>query len=159
MKATPSEIQKYLGIISASPRQIALAVRGLDEAQLQFRAEAKSWSVNDILAHLRSCADLWTHSIYVMLAEHEPVFSDINERKWAKVTRYMQMPFHTSFQIYSLQRENLVYVLENLPFDSWERSALIYERRHTVFTQTRRMAKHETEHLGQIDAVLRGNKK
>ena len=159
MKATPIEAQKYLGIISDTPQQIALAIKGVEENRLQYRADAKSWSANDILAHLRSCADLWTHSIYAMLAENEPVFSDINERNWAKVTRYMQMPFHTSFMTYSLQRENLVYVLENLPFESWERSAIIFERRHTVFTQTRRLAKHETEHLKQIEAMLRGNQK
>ena len=159
MKATPSEVEKYLGVISETPQRIQLAVNGFEEDQLQTGMDAKTWSVNDILAHLRSCADLWTHSIYAMLAEQEPVFSDINERNWTKATRYTQLPFHKSFLAYSLQRENLVYVLRNLPFEAWERSAIIFERRHTVFTQTRRLAKHETEHLKQIEAVLRGNKK
>jgi hypothetical protein len=154
VKATPSEIQKYLRIISETPERIGIIVNGLDESRLQYKADAKSWSPNDILAHLRSCADLWTHSIYTMLAVNEPVFSDIDERKWARVTRYAEMPFHKSFQIFSAQRENLVTVLDALPFESWERSALIFERRHTVFTQTRRMAKHETEHLEQIEALL-----
>jgi hypothetical protein len=131
----------------------------LEENRLQYKADAKSWSVNEILAHLRSCADLWTHSIYAMLAEKEPVFSDINERKWAKITRYAELPFNQSFQAYSLQRESLVTVLKDLPFDNWERSALIIERHHTVFTQTRRMAKHETEHLEQIEALLRETRK
>ena len=159
MKATPAEVQKYLGILSETPQQIAHAVKGFEEEYLQFRANTKSWSANDILAHLRSCADLWTHSIYAMLAENEPVFSDIDERKWAKVTRYAELRFHRSFQAFSLQRESLVIVLKDLPFDSWERSALIFERRHTVFTQTRRLAKHETEHLEQLKIILRGNKK
>lgn len=159
MKATPSEVQKYLRIISETPERIGPLIKGLEEDRLQARANAKSWSANDILAHMRSCADLWTHSIYAMLAEKEPSFTDINERKWAKVTRYGELPFHTSFQAFSLQRENLVRVLTDLPFDLWERSALIFERRHTVFTQTRRMAKHETEHLEQIEALLRGTGK
>lgn len=159
MKATPADVQKYLGILSKTPQQIALAVKEFDEESLQFRANTKSWSANDILAHLRSCADLWTHSIYAMLAENEPVFSDIDERKWAKVTRYAELRFHRSFQAFSLQRESLVIVLKDLPFDSWERSALIFERRHTVFTQTRRLAKHETEHLEQLKIILRGKKK
>jgi hypothetical protein len=159
VKATPSEVQKYLRLVSESPQRIALLVKGLDEDRLQLRADAKSWSANDILAHLRSCADLWTHSIYAMLAESEPTFSDINERKWAKVTRYAELPFHRSFQAYSLQRESLVNVLKDLPSNSWERSALIFERRHTVFTQTRRLAKHETEHLEQLEVVLGRNRK
>lgn len=146
MKATPAEIENYLGILSETPQRIGKVAKGLDEARLQFKADSKSWSANDILAHLRSCADLWTHSIYAMLAENEPVFSDINERKWAKVTRYVDVPFEESFQAFSLQRANLVRVLKALPLESWERPAIIFERKHTVFTQTRRMAKHEQEH-------------
>src|SRR5512139_1322484 len=157
MKASPSEVQKYLGMLSDTPLRIATLVKGTEEDRLQFRADARSWSVNDILAHLRSCADLWTHSIYAMLAEKEPSFSDISERKWAKVTRYAELPFYRSFQAYSLQRESLVHVLKDLPFDAWEKSALIFERRHTVFTQTRRLAKHECVHLEQIEGLLQEN--
>jgi uncharacterized damage-inducible protein DinB len=143
-------------MISETPERIGLLVKGMEEDRLHYRADVRSWSVNDILAHLRSCADLWTHSIYAMLAESEPALSDIDERKWAKITRYAELAFFQSLQAYSLQRESLVSVLINMPFDSWERSALMLERRHTVFTQTRRMAKHETEHLEQIEALLRG---
>ena len=157
MKVTSSEIEKYLRIISETPQQIAKAAEGLKTARLQFKADAKSWSANDILAHLRSCADLWTHSIYGMLAENEPAFSDIDERKWAKATRYAELPFKESFQAFSLQRENLLRVLRALPFESWERSAIIFERKHTFFSQVRRMAKHEQEHWEQIESLLQSN--
>jgi hypothetical protein len=90
-----------------------------------------------------------------MLAENEPEFSDINEWKWAKVTRYAEVPFAESFQAFSLQRANLLRVLKGLPFEAWERSAIIFGRKHTVFTQTRRMAKHEGEHCEQIETLLK----
>ena len=154
MKATPSEINKYLVRLSETPQRIVQAVDDMDPARLQQRVDAKSWSANDILAHLRSCADLWTHSIYAMLAEMEPQFSDIDERKWAKITRYVELPFEESFQAFSLQRKNLLRVLQELPFESWERSAIIFGRKHTVFTQTRRMAKHEAEHIEQLESLL-----
>ncbi len=155
MKASSAEIETYITIIAATPTRIAQAVKDVDEERLQLKADNKTWSVNEILAHLRSCADLWTHSIYAMLAASEPVLSDVDERKWAKATRYAELPFYESFQAYSLQRENLVRVLKALPFESWERSAIIFERKHTVFTQTRRLAKHEQEHLEQIEMLLR----
>jgi len=154
MKASAGEIEKFLQIISETPQRIRDAVKNIDEARLQFKADAKGWSVNDILAHLRSCADLWGHSIYAMLAEKEPVFSDVDERKWAKATRYFELPFAESFEAYALQRASLLRVLRDLPFESWERSAIIFERRHTVFSQVRRMAKHESEHVAQIEALL-----
>ena len=159
MKATSSEIEKYLRMISETPHRILGSATGPEEAHLQSKSDEKPWSANDILAHLRSCADLWTHSIYAMLAENGPVFSDIDERKWAKVTRYAELPFKESFQAFSLQRENLLRVLRALPFESWERSAMIFERKHTVFTQVRRMAKHEKEHCEQMESLLQSKDK
>ena len=155
MKATPPEIEKYLTILSETVTGLEQAVKGKDEARLRLKADKTSWSVNEILAHLRACADLWTHSIYAMLAENEPTFSDINERKWAKVTRYAELPFPESFQAFSLQRQNLLRVLQALPLEEWERSAIIFERKHTIFTQTRRLAKHEADHLEQIENLLK----
>ena len=155
MKATTSEMEKYLAILSETAPRLEQAVKGQDEARLHFKADKTAWSVNEILAHLRACADLWTHSIYAMLAENEPMFSDINERKWAKVTRYAELPFRELFQVFSLQRENLLRVLKALPFEAWERSAIIFERKHTIFTQTRRMAKHEMDHIEQIENLLK----
>lgn len=155
MKATPAEIEKYLGILSATPERIRQALKGHEETHLHFKAGEKIWSASEILAHLRACADLWTHSIYAMLAENEPVFSDVDERKWAKVTRYAEVPFAESLQAYALQRANLLRVLKALPLEAWERPALIFARKHTVFTQTRRMAKHEMEHVEQLEDVLR----
>ena len=154
MKATPAEIAKHIAVLTETLKRIVHAVENLDDMSLRRKADNKSWSANDILAHLRSCADLWTHSIYAMLAENEPEISDVNERKWAKVTRYAELPFEESLQAFSLQRQNLLRVVQALPLEAWERSAIIFGRKHTVFTQIRRMAKHETEHLEQLETLL-----
>lgn len=154
MRATHTEIEKYLKSIEETPRVLANVTKEIDDAFLQTKLDKKSWSVNDILAHLRACADIWTFSIYAMLAENELELPDLNERKWAKVTGYAALPFSGSLHIFSLQRENLLHMLNSLPFEAWERSAMIFGRKHTVFTQVRRMAKHEQEHLEQIVDLL-----
>lgn len=155
MKATQKEIDKALSLLAETSLHIAELTNGTEDSVLQGKHDKQSWSVNDILAHLRSCADLWTHSIYAMLAEKEPALPDINERKWAKITGYADAPFAESFQAFSLQRENLVRVLKALPLEAWEKSAIIFGRKHTVFTQARRLAKHEMEHLEQIKSLLK----
>jgi len=154
MKATPPEIEKYLKDLEETPRKLSILTKSVDAALLQAKPDKKSWSASDILAHLRSCADIWTHSIYAMLAENEPALPDINERKWAKVTGYTDVLFPESFQAFSLQRENLLRVLKALPFEAWKRSAVILGRKHTIFTQVRRLAKHELEHCEQIESLL-----
>ncbi|HEY2980033.1 MAG TPA: DinB family protein, partial [Anaerolineales bacterium] len=117
--------------------------------------DRKAWSSAEILAHLRACADLWTHSVYAMLAVDTPRLPDLDERKWARAARYAEVPFGDSLHAFRLQRESLLRVLRALPPDAWERAALILDRKHTVFTQARRMAKHDAEHCGQIEELLK----
>lgn len=155
MKATPSDIDKFLKILTETPRRFAQAARGLDETRLQSRPDNSSWSANDILAHLRSCADVWGNSIEAMLAEENPVLPDIHPRKWLKGTNYPGLPFHESFQAYIQQREKLLFTLLKLCVEQWSRAGVIGNRKHTIFSQTRRMAKHEQEHVGQIEELLR----
>jgi DinB family protein len=155
MKSSPAEIQKALLQLEQTALRLAAAASGLGDEALQSAPNKATWSAAEILAHLRACSDLWTHSIYAMLAEHRPELPDINERKWAKVTGYAALPFSSSLQAFALQREFLLPVLRALPPEQWERDALIFCRRHTVFTQTRRMAKHEAAHCNQVEALLR----
>src|SRR5689334_15788386 len=133
MKATPAQIEKILALLAETPRRIAACTDGLSGPPLQPAPDAKAWSAADILAHLRACADLWTYSIYAILAEENPTLPDIDERKWAKVTGYASRPFADSFQVFCLQRETLLGVLRSLPPQGWERPARIFERSHTVF--------------------------
>jgi len=157
MRSTPVEIRQALTRLEQTPLRLAASASGLSEEALKTAPDEKSWSGTEILAHLRACADVWTHSIYAMLAEDTPTLPDINERRWAKVVGYPALPFSRLLEAFSLQRETLLLVLTSLPPESWERPALILGRRHTVFTQTRRMAKHEAEHCDQVEALLRGS--
>jgi len=58
MKVTLAEIEELLQILAETPRRIASVSRNLENAQLHFNPNENTWSANDILAHLRSCADV-----------------------------------------------------------------------------------------------------
>jgi hypothetical protein len=154
MKATPVEIEKYLNFLEESPRRIRTLSKGIDGARLQFRLDNKTWSANDILAHLRSCADVWGDSIDRMLMEDNPTVPYRHPRQWVKKTNYPELPFRASFQAFVKQRRRLLKILKSLSFEDWSRGATIKNREHTVFTQARRMALHEQVHCGQIESLL-----
>jgi hypothetical protein len=154
MKFTPGEIEKYLDLLEEMPRSIARTIGNTDDARLQYKSDRQSWSANDILAHLRSCADVWGESIEAMLAEDTPTLPDIHPRQWIKETNYLELPFHESLQAFIKQRERLLITLKKSSFEDWSRAATIAGRKHTVFTQARRMAKHEKEHCEQIESLL-----
>jgi len=155
MKATSSGIDAVLSILNETPSRLANLIMAFDDRHLYTPPGVKTWSVSEILAHMRACADIWTFSIYAMLTEERPTLPDINERKWAKVTAYARLPIVISLQAFTFQREGLMRVLKPLPKDGWEHGSLILEREHTVFTQARRMAYHEQGHLEQIEDLLR----
>jgi hypothetical protein len=152
-KITPAEIEKYLAMLAATPVRIAALTAGLDEARLRWSLSKKDWSVVEILAHLRACEAVWTHSIYAMLTEENPTLPLLDERRWAKAARYADASFADSFQQFSLKRDELLNVLRHLPEETWSRSADIAGRSHTVFSQVRRMALHEAEHEAQLEAT------
>ena len=156
MKITPAEIAKYLALLEEFPRTVTAWTTRLSEDQLRWSPGKKDWSIVEVVAHLRACAEIWSFSIYAMLTEDKPALPLLDERRWAKAARYATFEFHPSFQIFCLQRGELLVVLKALDFESWVRSANIEGRNHTVFSQSRRMALHETEHLEQIQALLEG---
>jgi len=155
MNITPDEIEKYLGLLSNTSRRIMKATQGFDDLRLQYKIDKKAWSVNDILAHLRSCADVWGGSIEAMLAQDTPTLPYRHPRQWIKKTNYPDLMFQESFQAFRMQRKSLLNVLSNLPFEDWSRAAMIKHREHTVFSETRRMALHEDIHCQQIEELLK----
>ena len=154
MKATSSEVAKALALLEETPRRLTAASSRTEAARLRLKPDARGWSAVDVLAHLRACADVWGASIVFMLSENEPTLPDLHPRKWIKQTNYPDLLFADSLQAFTRQRENLLEILQDLPFEDWSRGAMIGGRRHTVFTQARRMAKHETEHCAQVDELL-----
>ncbi len=155
MKATAAAIEEILEVLERTPQILSRLAASSSAGQLAFAPDAKSWSAQQVLGHLRACADLWTHSIYAMLAEKEPELPDINERKYARAAGYPEVSFQHALAAFSLQRENLLRVIRLLKPEEWERGALISGRRHTVFTQVRRLAKHEADHCDQIEGLLK----
>ena len=155
MKTNSSGIDAVLSILNETPGRLSNLIMAFDDRHLYSPPGVKTWSVSEILAHMRACADIWTFSIYAMLTEKEPILPDINERKWAKVMAYARLPIIISLQAFTFQREGLLRVLKPLPKEGWEHGSLIMERKHTVFTQARRMAYHEQDHLEQIEDLLK----
>ena len=156
MKMTPKEIEKYLDLLAGTLDHIAFITREASEEQLH-KASKQDWSVRDILAHLRACSDVWGNSIEAMLADENPVLPDVHPRHWLKQTNYLDLRFRESLQALDSQRAKMLSVLRQLSFEDWTRSAVIGGRKHTVFSQVRRMAKHEAEHISQIAAMLQSS--
>ncbi len=141
----------------APPRIGALTVE-LTPAQLRTVPSPDEWSANDVLAHLRACADVWGGSIVRTISEDQPAFPGVNPRVWVNRTNYPELDFGPSFRAYAAQRAELLAVLEPLPPEGWSRTATVtawgqaYE--HSVQYYAQRIARHERPHLRQIERIV-----
>lgn len=160
MDITRAEAEEYLQILADTPLRLAAASQGIEDARLSFKADQRSWSANDILAHLRACADVWGNCIQVMLAQEHPIIPYISPRTFIRKTDYPKQAFHSSLAAFTRQREELLRVLQAMDLDGWSRGGVLDDHHrlleHTVFSTARRLAKHELEHCEQLESMLSG---
>lgn len=146
-----------LKLLAATPPRIAAASEDLDDAQLQRKPSIDSWSANDVLAHLRACADVWGGSIMAILTQNHPNLRYVSPRTWMRKTNYCELEFASSLMAYTKQRADLLELLSTLDEKDWLRGAIVKAtkpREETVFSYAQRMADHEAGHCEQVERIL-----
>lgn len=155
---TPLTIDQALTLLAEQPKAIAELTAGLPRARLHRSPSPGEWSLNDELAHLRSCADMWGKYIATIVAEDRPTIRAINPTTWIKSTDYPELEFAPSLRAFSKQRAELLTVLRALPRGDWSRSATVTgagtPRDRTVLEYARWLANHERSHLKHIARIV-----
>lgn len=149
--------EQILTALAAAPPRIAALTAGLAPALLRSSPHHGEWSINDLLAHLRSCADVWGSCIEGILAQERPTLRVVSPRTWIRKTDYLDLEFQPSFQVFTLQRTDLLAGLNPLAPADWSRSATIIKdgnaSERTVLFYAQSLALHEQGHIEQIAQV------
>ena len=151
-------IEQVLTLLAETPPRIAAVTAGLAPAQLHTTPNHDGWSANDVIAHLRACADVWGNCIVAMIAEDTPTLRAVNPRTWIKKTDYLELEFRLSLRSSATQRADLLAVLKPLPHDGWSRAATVtgagkvLER--TVLFYAQWLARHERQHVKQVERIV-----
>jgi hypothetical protein len=151
-------VEQVLTLLAEAPRRIAALTAGLEPARMHVAPNEGEWSANDVLAHLRACADVWGSSIVTMVSEDHPTLRAISPRTWIHDTDYPDCEFGPSFEAYSRQRAELLVLLERLSPEEWARGGTftgagrLLER--SVLSEASAIALHERPHVKQIDRVV-----
>jgi hypothetical protein len=147
-----------LTLLAEGPSRIAAVTTGLAPAQLRTAPSPDEWSANDVLAHLRSCGDVWGDYMRRILAEDGPTIRAVNPRTWIEQTDYLQQEFAPSLRAFAMQRADLVAVLASLAPGDWSRAATVTGAgrplQRTVLDSAERMARHERPHVKQIEHIV-----
>lgn len=158
---TPLTIEQVLTRLTEQPKAIAALTAGLPRARLRRSPRRDEWSLNDVLAHLRSCGDMWGKYIATIIAEDRPTIRAMSPRTWIQSTNYPELEFAPSFRGFAKQRTQLLALLRPLPRAAWSRSALVTgagrPRERTVFEYAQWLANHERTHVEQIARIVSGS--
>lgn len=146
-------------VLPATPRRIAEHTVGLTAEQLRTAPGSGSWSANEVLAHLRACADVWGGCITKILAENRPTLRAVNPRTWINQTDYLDQSFQPSLQAFRRQRARLIAVLEPLGPEAWRRTATVTGAgkplTRTMLFYADWLVRHERPHIKQIERIVK----
>ncbi|GIH02935.1 hypothetical protein Rhe02_10020 [Rhizocola hellebori] len=150
-------IEQALDLLAETPKRLAALTAGLTPAQLCASPESDEWSAGEVLAHLRSCADVWGGAIALILAQDEPTIRAISPRTYIRKTDFPQLQFAPSLKAFTKQRAELLATLQPLPPNAWARAAKVTgagKLSHlTVLSYAERLALHERAHIGQVTRI------
>jgi DinB superfamily len=96
------------------PTRLGAVTAGLGEDLLTTSLDSE-WSANEVLAHLRSCSDVWGDSMSRILVEDAPTIRAVNPTTWIESTDYREQDFVRSLRAFAAQRTDLLALLDPLP--------------------------------------------
>ena len=147
-------IDEVLEGLASAPVRIAELTKGVAAARLKAAPEPGEWSVVEVLAHLRACADVWGGHIAAILAEENPTRRGVNPRQWIKEKDYAGLAFGPSFKVYRAQRADLLDTLRPLTAAQWSRTCTITGAGKPLVVESRfyanKLFEHERPRLKQI---------
>ena len=150
---TPEQV---LALLAETPVRFAALTAGLSPAQLRS-SSPNEWSANDVLAHVRACADVWGGCMLAISTQDRPTLRAVNPLTWIKKTDYPDLPFRRSLRALARQRAELLPVLERLPRQGWSRTATVTGAGSVLVRDVlfygRWMAGHERAHVKQIARI------
>lgn len=157
MAITVIRPDQILSLLREGPVRIAAATGGVASEQLRARPAPEEWSANEVLAHLRSCADVWGGCMRRIIEEDRPTIRAINPRTWMGKTDYPELEFRPSLEAFSVQRAELLAFLEGLADTIWQRAATVMvagrPMERTVQYYGQWLAQHERTHVKQIERM------
>ena len=151
--------QQILSVLRDTPDRLRCLTANLTETSLHAAPEPGEWSVAEIAAHLRSCADVWGRAIETITVTDHPTIRAVSPTTWIKSTDYRELAFASSLHAFSKQRDQLLALLGDLPDQGWSRSATVLgggkPLELTVHSYANRLARHERTHWRQLAKTVR----
>lgn len=145
-----------LSRLRETPRLIAALAQDLSESALAQSPPDGSWSMRQVLIHLRDAQGVLDFRSALILAEDDPVLESQAVFEWAAREQADPPPTRAILREYEQVRAQILARLENIPLAAWWRKGRHLEFGPVTLTQQASyFATHELIHLPRLEALRR----
>lgn len=140
-----------MAALQQTPKQVAVFLEELDEAQLTRPAPDGGWAIRHVVAHLRDAEQVLNSRLMRMVQEENPTLESLAVFEWATTEGDRPPTTADLFQAYRHSRRETLDLLARLPLGDWWRTG-----RHkefgvvTIRQQGSYFATHEQTHLATL---------
>jgi hypothetical protein len=150
------EGQDALKVQHATAGKLRKLTRGLTVKQLKWRPEPGKWSIAEILAHLADTEIAGSWRMRSVIGENGVTTQPFDQDAWASVFQYGKRDARRSLEVFRVLRENNLAMLKEIPRETWDNYGMHLERgKETVAHMTRMFAGHDTNHMLQIERIVK----
>jgi hypothetical protein len=166
-----------LGRLEATPGEIERAIAGRSDDELGRRPDARSWSVTEIVCHLRDVEELFQIRFHTIMAVDEPsilvlgagpadlapwrigdaIGHPLDPDRWAEERQYRRQDAREALGAFVRRRSEVLTLLRSLSPAEWRRGGIHLRRgRLELGDWVASLAGHDDNHLAQLARALDG---
>ena len=142
-------VEQYSGGYAA----VAEALLKITPEELDFKPDAKRWSVREIVHHLADSEMTAAVRLRLLVAQDRPTLHGYNQDEFAR-RLYYDRPYETSLELFRLARQSTSEILDRLTPAEWVREGTHTEvGPYGVESWLKTYSEHAHKHARQIRTV------
>ena len=118
---TPDQRAVFIKKYKEGYAQVADALRGISEAELDFRRAPGKWSAREIVHHLADSETTSAIRIRKMLVEHSPYIQGYDQDEFARKLHYSKRPVEPALRALEAARATTAQLLDLMSEADWKR--------------------------------------
>jgi len=152
--------QDAIKVQKGTAGRLKKALSGLTPAQLKWRPQPTKWSIAEIVAHLADAEIVASWRMRSVVGENGVSIQPFDQDAWAAAFNYRARDAKRSLEVFRTLRENNLAMLKEIPKDTWDNYGMHLERgKETIAHLARMFAGHDTNHLLQVEGIVKELKK
>ena len=119
---TPTERAALIKQYKDGCRQVADALKGISEQELDFHRASGKWSAREIVHHLADSEMTSAIRLRKLLVEMNPYIQAYDQDEFAKRLQYSKRPIEPAIKAFEAARETTGEILDRMTEDDWKRA-------------------------------------